>query len=259
MIEKHSDKIIQVARMLRASRTVLFITGAGVSADSGLPTYRGVGGLYDVDSTAEGLAIEEILTREMLEKDPALTWKYLAEIGRACRGATFNRAHEIMAEAERDFDHVCVLTQNVDGFHAAAGSRNVIDVHGDLREFVCMGCGFTKRVEPEEDIDIPPTCPECDGWIRPDVVLFGEMIPQRKTDHLYSELKHGFDIVFSIGTSSLFQYISWPIEIAKDDDKHTVEINPSETSLSSIVDVHLPLGASVALDAIWSHYKQLVD
>lgn len=249
----------RIVDMLLGSSSVLFITGAGVSADSGLPTYRGVGGLYDVDTTAEGYAIEEILTGEMLRQDPELTWKYLLEIGKACHGATFNRAHEIIAEAEACFERVLVLTQNVDGFHTEAGSKNVIAIHGDLHELVCTECELRKRIGFQSKPTRPPPCPRCHGVVRPDVVLFGEMIPTEKSERLYEELRQGFDVVFSIGTSSLFDYIAWPIHLANDTGKRTVEINPSETRVSSIVDIRIPLGASAALEQIWEQYLQQRD
>jgi len=251
------DGVRRAVQSLLDSSSVLFITGAGVSADSGLPTYRGVGGLYDVDTTAEGYAIEEILTGEMLRQDPALTWKYLLEIGKACQGATFNKAHQVIAEAEAHFERVLVLTQNVDGFHTEAGSRNVLAIHGDLRELMCTKCEFRERIHRQLEPTVPPTCPRCNSVLRPDVVLFGEMIPAPKSQRLYEELRQGFDVVFSIGTSSLFDYIAWPIHLANDTGKCSVEINPSETRVSSIVDIRIPLGASDALGQIWEQFLQL--
>jgi len=240
---------------LQSSGNLLFVTGAGISVDSGLPTYRGIGGLYDVDTTAEGLAIEEILSGEMLTTSPELTWKYLLQIEEACRGATFNRAHQILAEMEQHFDRVWVLTQNVDGLHAAAGSNKVIDIHGDLHDLVCTECDFTEHTNERPTV-IPPRCPQCKATLRPDVVLFGEMLPTRKTEQLIHELEIGFDMVFSVGTSSLFDYIAWPIRQAKETGKFTVEINPSTTDLTSLVDIHIPLSAGVALDAIWNRYRE---
>ncbi|MDP7040514.1 MAG: Sir2 family NAD-dependent protein deacetylase, partial [Myxococcota bacterium] len=114
---------------LEQSQNILFITGAGVSADSGLPTYRGIGGLYNEEDTDDGMPIEEALSGRVLLKDMHLTWKHIGRIEAACRGAGFNRAHEVMALFEERFDRVCVLTQNVDGFHQAAGSKNVIPIH----------------------------------------------------------------------------------------------------------------------------------
>ena len=111
---------------LRSARRLFFVTGAGLSAESGLPTYRGVGGLYDGGVTEEGMAIEDVLSCHTFARRPELTWKYIAQIERTCRGARHNEAHRIIAELERRFERVTVLTQNVDGFHISAGSTNVI-------------------------------------------------------------------------------------------------------------------------------------
>ena len=255
-VNGQQECVAQVGELLRNCNDLLFITGAGISVDSGLPTYRGIGGLYDVDTTPEGFSIEEILSGEMLAESPELTWKYLMQIGAACRGATFNRAHQILAEMEQHFSRVWILTQNVDGFHSAAGSRNVIDLHGDLQELVCTRCDFRERVEDQRLLTLPPRCPRCEAVLRPDVVLFGEMLPANKTERLYHELRAGFDAVFSVGTSSVFHYITWPLQLAKETGKSTIEINPSTTDVSHLVDIRIPMGASAALDAIWTHYKQ---
>src|SRR4051812_31848173 len=117
--------IDQVVDLLRASRSILFITGAGLSADSGLPTYRGIGGLYENRDTEEDLPIEALLSADAFIARPELTWKYLLQIEQTGRGVKPNRGHEVIAEMESRFERVWVLTQNVDGFHRRAGSRNV--------------------------------------------------------------------------------------------------------------------------------------
>lgn len=244
-----------VARLGPASR-LLFITGAGMSADSGLPTYRGIGGLYDRRDTDEGVPIEEALSGRMLHARPELCWKYLAQIGRAAMGGRFNRGHEVLAQMERHFAHACVVTQNIDGYHRAAGSRNVIDLHGDMHELLCTECDFQQAVD-RDDLDrltIPPRCPRCGGLVRPDVVLFGEMLPAEKIERLMFELRSGFDAVFSIGTTSVFPYIAEPVRLAADAGWTTVEINPEQTMVSHLVEFRLPARAAVALDAIWKRY-----
>jgi NAD-dependent SIR2 family protein deacetylase len=115
------ETIEHIIDHLGRARSILFVTGAGMSADSGLPTYRGVGGLYDGGETVEGIAIEEMLSGEMFGVRPEWTWKYLRQIEQACRGAKFNRGHAVIAEMERQFERVWTLTQNVDGFHHEPG------------------------------------------------------------------------------------------------------------------------------------------
>ena len=259
MIEKpHNETLDAIAQILKTSRSALFITGAGISADSGIPTYRGVGGLYNVDVTEDGCTIEEALSASMLASDPALTWKYLAQIGRAVSGASHNRAHEVIAAMESEMPRVWTLTQNVDGFHGDAGSKNVIEAHGNMHSISCVSCGQTKTIkEFDEDMQLPPKCPSCGGLVRPDVVLFGELLSGKAVETMQEEVQKGFDVTFSIGTSSVFPYIQAPIEYAKMLGNATVEINPSETNLSSKVDYYLPLPASIALDEIWNRYSRL--
>ena len=251
-----SKAIDRAVEFLGAGGSVLFITGAGISADSGLPTYRGIGGLYDVNTTEEGMPIEEILSGRTLRTRPELTWKYLAEIGRAALGAKPNRGHEVIAEMEGHFERVWTLTQNVDGFHRQAGSNNVIDIHGDMHQLYCTACDFRRAVDQFTELSIPPRCPECEAILRPDVVLFGELLPPEKVELLYRELAAGFDLVFTIGTTSVFPYISEPVRIASQSGRPTVEINPGTSEVSDLVDVKLSLGAAAALDAIWQRYRR---
>ena len=250
-----SSQITQIAHKLQESESVLFITGAGLSADSGLPTYRGVGGMYDVDSTEDGLPIEELLSGDMLRQRPDLTWKYLAEIAKACQGANFNRGHEVISAFEQKLPRSWVLTQNVDGFHRAAGSENVIDIHGDMHDLWCTGCTWRECRDDFDDLTIPPTCPKCDRIVRPRVVLFGEMLPFDKIDRLNDELSKGFDVIIAIGTTALFPYIADPVFNAAQTNTLTVEINPGSTELSDVVDIQLKLRAAEALDQIWTAYS----
>ena len=189
----YENEIGQVAARLRNSDSVLFVTGAGLSADSGLPTYRGVGGMYEVDNTEDGLPIEELLSGEMIRSRPELTWKYLARIANACQGASLNRGHEVIAQFEQSISRTWVLTQNVDGFHRAAGSQNLIDIHGDMHELWCTVCPWQDWVTDIDAVSMPPRCPECDRIVRPRVVLFGELLPFDKVDTLSAELEQGFD------------------------------------------------------------------
>jgi NAD-dependent deacetylase len=243
--------------ILRGSRSLLFITGAGISADSGLPTYRGVGGLYNAGATAEGLPIEDVLSGPMMRRRPELTWKYLGAIEQLARQATFNRAHQVIAEMEAHFPRVWTLTQNIDAFHRRAGSRNVLEIHGNLYDLFCTACGYRQTVADYSGLQIPPRCPECPGLLRPDVVLFGEMLPAATLERLYAECQAGFDAVFSIGTTSVFPYIAEPVRMAADLGRPTIEINPAASAISDLVDVKLPLGAVAALDAIWRRYREL--
>jgi NAD-dependent deacetylase len=251
-MNKESAAIAEIVRFLKSCKSILFITGAGISADSGLPTYRGIGGLYNDKVTEEGIPIEMALAGETLERQPEVTWKYLSQIEKNCRKARFNRGHEVIALMEKHFERAWVLTQNIDGFHHAAGSRNVIDIHGDMHRLLCTACHWRNTVRDYSEIAIPPLCPQCGRIARPDVVFFGEMLPVEKLAILERELTRGFDIYFSIGTTSVFPYISQPIVLASHLGRHTVEINPDDTEVSGLVAFKLRMRAAEALDALWN-------
>lgn len=240
----------EIARRLQRSTRVLFITGAGVSADSGLPTYRGLGGLYEDAITDEGYAIEEALSGEMMATHPEITWKYLLQIERNCRGAQPNLAHRVIAELEREVEAI-VYTQNVDGLHLAAGSSRVIEIHGNLHDISCTRCDFATQVDSYAGFADPPLCPVCRAPLRPDVVLFGEALPEAALVALDEALADGIDLVFSIGTSSLFPYIVEPVVWARAAGIPTVEINPAATAISGLVDYPVRAGAAEAMGRIW--------
>ena len=241
--------VARIAETMRHSRRLLFITGAGISADSGLPTYRGIGGLYNDRATEENISIETALSGSMLEANPAITWKYLHQIEKSCRGARFNDAHAIIAEWQEAFE-VCVLTQNIDGFHRDAGSRNLIEMHGDIHDLLCTRCAYTATVPDYSQLDMPPSCPHCHSRVRPRVVLFGEVLPSGAIQHLYRELDQGFDLVFSIGTTSVFPYIAGPVAQASQMGVPTVEINPADTNVTRLIDYKLASGAAASLRAL---------
>ncbi len=249
------ESLARVVQALRNSQSILFITGAGLSADSGLPTYRGIGGLYNRNETEERIPIEEALSGEMFCLRPEITWKYILQIEQSCRRAVFNAGHRVIAAMENSFPRVWTLTQNIDGFHEKAGTRNLIDIHGDIRCLGCTRCPYRTRVENYEGLTIPPLCPRCGGMVRPEVVLFGEMLPAEKIRTLYLELRKGFDLVFSIGTTSVFPYIAEPVLDARRRGGITVEINPGPTEVTPFVDIKLASGAAETLQVIWEAYQ----
>ncbi len=250
------SRLDAIAALLAQAERVLFITGAGISADSGLPTYRGVGGLYDGKETEDGLRIEEALSGAVFSVRPDITWKYLAQIEENCRGALPNAAHLAIARLESRIPKVVVFTQNVDGLHRHAGSTDVIEVHGNLQELQCIACDFA---EPAADFSgrvLPPACPACGQVLRPNVVLFGEALPEEAMERLVEALEDGVDMVFSIGTSNVFPYITEPVVWAARAGIPTVEINPAQTGLSPLVEHHLPLRAAEAMAAIMTRLEK---
>jgi NAD-dependent deacetylase len=249
------ELLLQTAAALRHAQRILIITGAGLSADSGLPTYRGVGGLYN-GKTSDGLPIEMALSGPMLRRDPALCWKYIAELSKACLGAQPNAAHYAIAQLQRIKPECWVLTQNVDGYHRAAGSppERLIEIHGQLAPLFCQSCG---AVDPElsEHLQrpLPPLCKQCHGVLRPPVVLFEEMLPERALEILYEEMAKGFDAVLSIGTTASFPYIYEPVLRTRVSGGFTAEINPTPTDRSAAMDVFLGCRALEVMEELVSH------
>ncbi|HLD66902.1 MAG TPA: NAD-dependent deacylase [Pseudomonas sp.] len=249
--------IKRLAQAIDQAERILIITGAGLSADSGLPTYRGLGGLYN-GLTEEGLPIETALSGPMLRDNPALCWKYLAELGKACLGAEPNAGHRAIAELQRRNPECWVLTQNIDGYHRAAGSppERLIEIHGQLAPLYCQSCG-AESAELAEHLrrPLPPCCGRCAGILRPPVVLFEEMLPEAAIDNLYKQLRQGFELVLTIGTSASFPYIVEPVLRVRQAGGFTAEINPTRTDLSALVHLHLQGRALDVLQELLSHTR----
>lgn len=250
-----NDSMRRVIDQVRKAERVLIITGAGVSADSGLPTYRGVGGLYN-GRTEDGLPIEAALSGPMLQRNPALCWKYLAEIGRACVAAAPNSGHIAIAELQRRMPGCWVLTQNIDGFHLGAGSppQRLIEIHGTLAPLFCVDCKrSTNDLISHLSRPLPPRCDHCGGILRPPVVLFEEMLPEAGLRTLQAQLNQGFDAVIAVGTSASFSYIVEPILRTGQSGGFTALIDPSASDLSRMVDVHIAAAASDVLPQLVRH------
>ena len=241
-----------IANDLKKAHRVLVITGAGVSADSGLPTYRGVSGLYNNGLTVEGLRIEECLSAQIFQKHPEITWKYLWQIGENCHKAKPNRAHEIISEWHNKFERFLVFTQYIDELHRRAGSRDLIEIHGNFHTLFCTHCVWQaplnlNDLSPET---LPPRCPECGALARVPVVLFGEMLPEDAIYNFAKAWEEGFDMVFVIGTTCSFPYIAHPVLMAAQSGLPTVEINLDTTAVSSSVRYRLSVPAAQALEEI---------
>jgi NAD-dependent deacetylase len=246
-----SQQLAAVRSALLRSERILFVTGAGISADSGLPTYRGVGGLYDGKATDDGYAIEEALSATVWRSRPDITWKYLWQIGHACVDAKPNAAHLAIASWQQHKPQCTLLTQNVDGLHRKAGSTDLIEIHGHAFDLYCCGCGrafdAAQLINNYHDgFGGVPTCAHCGGIVRPNVVLFEEMLPEPAIGRLQDVLNEPLDMVVSIGTSAAFPYIVQPLLIGRRQGAVCVDINP-DAALARYVDYQLPLSAATAM------------
>ena len=213
------------------------ITGAGISSESGVRTYRGKGGIYD--DPVEGERTVEALSGPTFRRDPARTWRVIRDLLAQAWDAKPNPGHLALARIEARVERFSLLTQNVDGLHAAAGSRNVIDIHGDVRRLRCEVCGKRRTVHSPDDLAVLPVC-ACGAPLRPDVVLFGEMLPLDRVARLRRDFYDDVpDLVILAGTSALFPYVAEPVLLARATGKLTVEVNPEATELSDAVDYSL--------------------
>ncbi len=247
-----ASAIEALARALERDGDVLFVTGAGLSADSGLPTYRGQNGLYEGRDAESGLTIEEALSLPVFQRRPDISWRHIRTIAQGAQGARPNRGHVVIASLARHLPRVVVLTQNVDGLHEAAGTRDVINIHGDIQNLVCTACGWSQPTPDVRRLPDVPRCPECRSVLRLPVVLFGEPLPSLAVSRLQAELEQGFSTVVQIGTSSRFPYIVAPIRVVQSAGGIAAEINPEPTSMSPWVDIRIRAGAARALDYLGS-------
>jgi NAD-dependent deacetylase len=228
----------EVARRLASARRVTVVTGAGVSAASGVPTFRGAGGLW------RNHQAQQLATREAFAQDPVLVWEWYAWRRQVIAGCVPNAAHAAIASwSERP--GFMLITQNVDGLHERAGTRNVIRYHGSIWTLRCWdGCGAADWDDFHVPlVPLPPRCPACAGVARPGVVWFGEPIPAAALQA--AERATACDLFLSIGTSSAVYPAAGLAAQASARGAFTVEINPEITGTP--VDLGIPLPAEIAL------------
>ena len=217
----------ELSRRLDSAKRVLVLTGAGVSAESGVPTFRGGGD----SATWKGLPFEIISSGRMLERDLPAVWEWFDYRRDKLRTIQPNPAHHAIARWQDRFDELTVVTQNIDGLHQRAGSRNVVELHGNIWRARCTVC----RLAQEIPIDgaRPEACGECGNAVRPDVVLFGEMLP-RGAFELASERALHCEVCLVVGTSGIVYPAASLPEVAKSAGAFVCEINPEPTPLSRL-------------------------
>ncbi len=236
----------RLAERLRRASRVTVVTGAGVSAASGVPTFRGAGGLW------KDFRPEDVATPEAFARDPETVWEWYAWRRELVARAKPNRAHEVLALWSRRFPDFTLVTQNVDGLHERAGTPGVIRFHGSLWDLSCAdGCSLSPRRWPDERVpfpQMPPRCPHCGGLARPGVVWFGEPIDPEVLARSLASLD--CDVCLVIGTSSVVYPAAGLASEARSRGAFTVEINPEATEVWSRVDLAIPQFAEEALDVL---------
>jgi NAD-dependent deacetylase len=238
--------IERVARMLTPDARITVITGAGVSAASGVPTFRGDGGLW------RNFRAEDLATPEAFARDPRTVWEWYDWRRQLIAACAPNAAHEVLAAWSHRFPQFTLITQNVDGLHERAGTRRVIRMHGSIWEVGCWsGCAPSPHRWRDDRVpqpSLPPACPHCDGPLRPGVVWFGEALDADVVEACLDAAR--CDIFFTVGTSAVVYPAAGLVDHARRHGATTVEINPERTSASASVSVVLAQPAETALRAI---------
>jgi NAD-dependent deacetylase len=220
-----------VAEKLRGARRVVALTGAGVSAESGVPTFRGAEGLW------RRFRPEELATSQAFARDPVLVWEWYDWRRQKVAACAPNDGHRALADLGRRAFAFDLVTQNVDGLHRLAGSDPVWELHGSLWNVRCTRCSRDREDRRAPLPEIPPRC-DCGGLERPGVVWFGEALPSDILSRAF-EVASGADVFLVVGTSALVHPAASLPEIAGEQGALVVEVNPELTPLSGLVDVRL--------------------
>jgi NAD-dependent deacetylase len=240
------EALERAASLLRAAQRVAVLTGAGISAESGLATFRGAGGLW------EGHRVEDVATPRAFERDPVLVWRFYNLRRGNLRSVQPNPGHLALVELEKRFSvstteagkaagpaarSFTLVTQNVDGLHQAAGSQNVYEIHGTIRRVRCCQCDFAEDRGTETLPDLP-RCPQCGGRLRPDVVWFEEALPPGVWARSELAVKR-CQVFLVVGTSAVVYPAAGLIGTARSWDARIIEVNLAATDASSLADVVL--------------------
>jgi NAD-dependent deacetylase len=244
MIEFSKD----FSERLETAENIVFFTGAGISAESGIPTFRGKDGIWNK------LNPRELANFNAFLENPRLVWEWYNHRKKIIHDSLPNKGHLAIAEFQNYFASVSVITQNIDNFHARAGSRTVYELHGSIERNYCIKC----RTEYNTELDFSSGVPECrcGGLIRPDVVWFGEYLPQDQFKK--SEAASvGSDIFFIVGTTAIVYPAASLIFSAKENGAYLAEVNIEETEVSSICDQSFFEKAGTLLPTLIEEIKKI--
>ncbi|MCZ6775541.1 MAG: NAD-dependent deacylase [Ignavibacteria bacterium] len=234
---KFSERLLS---RLAAADAVVAFTGAGVSAESGVPTFRGTDGIW------AKFKPEELANVDAFMRNPALVWEWYAARKKIIAAITPNAGHYALVQLERLFSSFAVITQNIDNLHRRAGSSRVYELHGNIERNYCMKCGVDYSNADILSMTEVPVCSRCGGLVRPDVVWFGELLPEEEWNHSVRAVESA-DVMLSIGTSSVVHPAAGLPILAKHSGAFLVEINPERTLLTENVDEFLKGTSAVIL------------
>jgi NAD-dependent deacetylase len=228
---------IQAARdIIDSCSSLTVLTGAGISAESGVPTFRGKEGLW------RNFRSEDLATPEAFWKNPKLVWEWYDWRRNAIKDAKPNPGHFALAELESQKKKFTLITQNIDGLHQMAGNRNIIEMHGNIWQIRCTKCGYIESSHKVRLEEIPPRCKECSEIGRPNVVWFGEIIPMKVID-ISLKAVEVCDVMLIVGTSGIVEPAASMGLVAKQTGKPVIEINLEYTPNSGLFDMTI-LGKS---------------
>ncbi len=230
---------------------VVALTGAGISAPSGVPTFRGKDGLW------RNYDPQQLATPQAFARDPRLVWEWYDWRRQRIAPCEPNRAHLTLVEMERALPpgHLAVITQNVDGLHQKAGTRNLLCLHGNIWMVRCTVCGYRAEDRRVPLPEIPPKCPHCGGLLRPDVVWFGETLPYTVLNQAFN-VAQAADYMLVIGTSAVVQPAISLALIAHENGARLVEFNLQRTPLSPQADEVILGSVDETLPAWWERMKR---
>ena len=234
-----------VTKKLRGAKKIVFVTGAGISQESGIPTFRGKDGLW------RNYDAMKLATINAFYDNPKLVWEWYNERRKNIFSAEPNLGHKAIAELEK-FVKVVVLTQNIDGLHQRAGSTEVLELHGSIVKIKCTVCDFKNEILTEF-IQIPPLC-KCGNILRPDVVWFGESLPQEIWQQAIIHASN-CDVMIVVGTSLVVSPANTLPIYAKQNKATLIEINTEETIMSSDMDLSVRSTSVVTLPEFVSVFK----
>ncbi len=240
IVEKKLD---EVAALLRHKPRLAVLTGSGISAESGIPTFRGKDGLWK-QYRAESLA-----TPEAFGRDPRLVWEWYDWRRGLIAKASPNAGHRVLAGWELFFPSFILITQNIDGLHRRAGSKNVLELHGNIWEVRCTAEQTISAIHDHPLPEIPPRCRTCGALLRPNVVWFGEALSFETIEKAFAAAAAA-EVMFVIGTSAFVQPAASLPLAAADRGASIIEINPDPTPLTAQADFAFGAPAGEALQAI---------
>ena len=227
-----------IADKLKNAKKIVFVTGAGISQESGIPTFRGTDGLWRKYDPMQ------LATIDAFYDDPKLVWEWYEDRRKNILQAKPNPGHSAIAELEK-YKEVTVLTQNIDGLHQRSGSTKVLELHGSIIRIKCSVCNFKDNIPTGFD-ELPPKCSSCNNILRPDVVWFGESLPQDVWNQAIFEAE-SCDVMIIVGTSLVVSPANTLPVYAKQNNALLVEVNPEETIMSSEMDLSLKMTSAKAL------------